>query len=88
MKSKQWKHGEYQMPEEKELRIEYYLETDTLTLWNGTPASNGSSIAKDLMVFFDESDDAQIVTLEHAAELLRPLLENARHVVSNPTVSL
>lgn len=58
----------------KDLCIDYDPETDILTLWSGTPASNGSDIAKDLMVFFDEEDEPQMVTLEGAAKLLRPYL--------------
>ena len=58
----------------KELHIDYDPETDILTLWTGTPASNGSDIAQDLMVFFDEEEVPQMVTLEDAAKLLRPYL--------------
>lgn len=59
---------------EKALQVQYDPETDILTLWNEIPASNGSTIAQDLMVFFDEDDEAQSVTLEGAAKLLRPYL--------------
>ena len=86
MKSKHWSPDKYPIPEERELQIEYDPETDTLTLWNGTPASNGSSIARHLMVFFDECNDAQVVTLERASELLGPLFEDARSLdVSHST---
>ena len=74
MTASNWNPAKYPIPPKKELQIEYDRETDILTLWNGVPASNGSSVAHDLMVFFDEDDDPQIVTLENAAALLRPYL--------------
>ena len=72
-----WNPAKYQVPVKKGLLVQYDPETDILTLWNGTPASNGSSIAKDLVVFYDEEDTPQIVTLENAAALLLPLLGKA-----------
>ncbi len=73
-KASNWNPAKYPIPPQKELLVEYDQETGTLTLWNGTPASNGSSVARDLTVFFDEEDGPQIVTLENASELLRPYL--------------
>ena len=87
MTAKHWNPDKHPIPEEEVLRIKYDPETDILTLWSGIPASNGSSIARDLMVFFDEFDDAQIVTLEHASQLLLPLLEHARGVAGSTTAS-
>ena len=58
----------------KALRVEYDPDVDILTLWNGTPASNGVHIAEGLMVFLDEEDEPQIVTLEGASKLLAQLL--------------
>ena len=72
-----WNPTKSQVPVKKGLLVQYDPETDILTLWNGTPASNGSSIAKDLVVFYDEEDTPQIVTLENAAALLLPLLGKA-----------
>ena len=60
----------------KALIVEYHPDVDILTLWNGTPASNGWDIAKGLMVFFDEEDEPQIVTLEGASKLLEPFLRH------------
>ena len=57
------------------LKVEYDPDVDILTLWSGTPASNGSDIAEGLMVFMDEEDEPQIVTLEGASKLLGPLLK-------------
>ena len=73
----------YTIPPEKVLQIEYDSDMDILTLWNGVPASNGSSVARGLTVFSDDKDDANIITLENAAELLRPYLFPAR----KPTLS-
>lgn len=62
------------------LKIEYDPDVDILTLWNGNPASNGSAIAEGLMVFLDEEDEPQIVTLEGASKLLGPLFgQHAAH---------
>lgn len=77
MTASKWNPSKYPVPAERELMVSYDPDTDILTLWNGTPASNGSSIAQNLMVFFDEDDDAQMVTLEHASEFLLPMLEKA-----------
>ena len=74
MKTPKWSPAKYAIPPRKELCVEYDPETDILTLWTGSPASNGSDIAQDLMVFFDEEDVPQMVTLEGAAKLLRPYL--------------
>ena len=74
MRKGNWNPKKYTIPPEKALRIEYDKDTDILTLWNGAPASNGSTIARGLMVFSDDKDDANIITLENAAELLRPYL--------------
>ena len=60
------------------LKIEYDLELDLLTLWTGKPASNGAHVARGLVVFYDEEDGPQIVTLEHAAEILLPYLTRSQ----------
>ena len=60
-----------------QLLIEYDADLDILTLWDGTPASDGNHISDELVVFSDGEDDdslAHIVTLEGAAKLLRPYL--------------
>ena len=69
-----WDPAKHIIPPSKELCIDYDPDTDILTLWTGAPASDGSEIAKDLMVFFDEEDVPQMVTLEEASKLLRPYL--------------
>ena len=58
----------------KPLIVDYNPDVDILTLWNGTPASNASDIGKGVLVFFDEEDEPQMVTIEDARELLMPYL--------------
>ena len=72
----------------KALKVQYDPDVDILTLWNGTPASNGVDIAEDLMVFLDEEDEPQIVVLENAAELLGPYLFPKCAGSSPPTTTL
>ena len=60
------------------LRISYYGDTDTLSLWNGEPASAADDVAENLIVDYDAAGDAVGFTLDHAAELLLPLLTAAR----------
>lgn len=61
-----------------QLRIAYYGDTDTLSLWNGAPASAADDVADNLIVDYDAAGDAVGFTLDHAAELLLPLLTAAR----------
>ncbi len=56
------------------LRISYYGDTDTLSLWNGSPASAADDVAENLIVDYDAAGEAVGFTLDHAAELLLPLL--------------
>ena len=72
--SSNWNPASYPLPPEKELWIQYDKDSDILTLWTGTPASNATVVARNLQVFFDDEDVAHIVTLEGAAKLLRPYL--------------
>lgn len=61
-----------------QLRIAYYGDTDTLSLWNGAPASAADDVADNLIVDYDAAGDAVGFTLDHAAELLLPLLTAAK----------
>ena len=61
-----------------QLRIAYYGDTDTLSLWNGAPASAADDVADNLIVDYDAEGDAVGFTLDHAAELLLPLLTAAK----------
>ena len=60
------------------LRISYYGDTDTLSFWNGEPASAADDVAENLIVDYDAAGDAVGFTLDHAAELLLPILTAAR----------
>ncbi len=56
------------------LMIRYYDDTDTLVLWNGTPAKEGRIVAEHLTSESDAYGDVTGIVLEHAAQLLRPYL--------------
>ena len=64
------------------LQIFYDPETDTLDLDNGLPASNGEDIALYVIVFFDNEGQYNMVTIEHAAELLLPHLTGGKETVA------
>ena len=53
------------------LNIYYDAESDTLSLWNGVPASEGEDVADNLVA--DYASDGCVVgfTLEHAAKVLK-----------------
>ena len=56
------------------LLINYYEDTDTLVLWNGTPAKEGRIVAEHLTSESSAEGEVTGIVLEHAAELLRPYL--------------
>ncbi len=56
------------------LKIYYDSETDTLSLWNGHPASEADDVAEYLVADFNGEGEVVGFTLEHAAELLGPAL--------------
>ena len=60
------------------LKIDYCQDSDTLSLWNGQPASTGDDVADYLVVDYDSAGDAVGFTLENAAELLLPILMAAK----------
>jgi uncharacterized protein YuzE len=60
------------------LRIVYCEDTDTLSLWNGEPASHADDVADNLIADYDALGDAVGFTFENAAELLLPIL-TAKH---------
>ena len=59
------------------LSIYYDSETDTLSLWNGQPADEGSDVAENLTADFDSDGEVVGFTLEHAAELLKQVLTSS-----------
>ena len=57
------------------LDIFYCKETDTLDIGSGRPAGYGEDISEDLIVNSNAQGEVVGFTLEHAAELLLPLLK-------------
>ena len=53
------------------LNVYYDGETDTLSLWNGNPASEGADVAENLTADFDADGEVVGFTLERAAETLK-----------------
>ena len=64
------------MGEAMKLIVDYCPETDTLSLWNGKPASSGADVADNLIVDLDSDGEAVGFTLEQASKVLLPLLKN------------
>ena len=60
------------------LTVDYDPETDTLSLWNGRPASEGRDIAESLVADLDAHGNIVGFTLEHAAALLGPALKDSQ----------
>ena len=56
------------------LKISYYESTDTLSLWNGQPASEAEGVDDYLIVDFAADGSVVGITLDHAAELLGAIL--------------
>ena len=82
-----WDPAKYPIPADKELVVQYDPDTDTLVLGNGTPASNGSTVARGLMVFYDDDDAPHMVTLENARSVLLALLQETRGAQCRPVSS-
>ena len=62
----------------QKLEIDYHAESDTLWLGNGLPIPVGDDIAANVTVFFDmEMTQPNAVMIEHAAEILLPVLQAA-----------
>ena len=51
-------------------KIHYDKDTDTLSIWNGIPASEAEDVAEHLVADFDDAGQVVGFTLEHASELL------------------
>lgn len=65
------------------LSIYYDPATDTLSLWNSRAASDGDDVADNLTADFDQEGGVVGFTLEHATELLAPVL-SGRHSETVP----
>ena len=59
------------------LDIYYDSTTDTLSLWNGRPASEGADVAENLIVDFGRDGEVVGFTLDHAAESLGSFLSQS-----------
>ena len=55
--------------------IVYIEDADSLSVWTGKPAAEGDEIADGIIVDLDADGNVVGFTIEHAAELLRPMLE-------------
>ena len=64
------------------LSVYYDSETDTLSLWNGRPASEGADVADNLTADFDAEGEVVGFTLEHAAEVLESVFADSLLVSS------
>ncbi len=62
------------MGEVMKLIIDYDKEADILWLSNGQPTPDGEDIAEHVTAFFDDEGKPNGVMIEHAAELLGPML--------------
>ena len=58
----------------RDLDIYYDPVSDTLSLWNGSPAGYGEMVAKHLTAESNPDGEVVGITLEHAAQLLKPYL--------------
>ena len=56
------------------LKVYYDPETDTLSLWNGRPASEGGDVGEGLTADYDAEGEVVGITLDGAAKLLTPYL--------------
>ena len=65
------------MGEAMKLKIDYHPESDTLWLGNGLPTPSGEDLAENVTVFFDDAEQPNGLMIEHAAELLLPILNAA-----------
>ena len=52
------------------LKICYDKDTDTLSIWNGIPASEAEDVAEHLVADFNDAGQVVGFTLERASELL------------------
>ena len=57
-----------------QLKVFYDSETDTLSLWNGRPASEGSEVGEGLTADLDGDGEVVGITLDGASKLLSPYI--------------
>ena len=63
--------------EDIELQIDYHQQAGTLWLGNGLPTPKGVDISEYVTSVFDNNDRPNGVTIEHAREILLPILQPA-----------
>ena len=66
--------GVLRKTDDPKLLIGYDPESDTLSLWNGTPANYGETVAQNLTAETTAEGIVTGITLENAAKLLLPYL--------------
>ena len=62
--------------------VSYFKDSDMLSLWTGKPAVEADEIAEGVIVDFDADGNVVGFTLEHAASLLRPMLDSIRNAAT------
>ncbi len=62
--------------------IEYIQDADSLSVWTGKPAVEADEIADGVIVDFDADGNVVGFTIEHAATLLRPMLDSIRNAAT------
>ncbi len=68
-----------------QLQIDYHRESDTLWISNGLPTPEGEDLAENVTIFFDsDTPQPNAVMIEHAAELLLPILSAASESAKKP----
>ena len=60
--------------ESNRLKVFYDSETDTLSLWNGRPACEGSEVGEGLTADLDGDGEVVGITLDGASKLLTPYI--------------
>ena len=72
--------------QESEPLVKYYPETETLYITNGKPFGEGDNVAKDVVVFYDQEKESEVVGLyiECAEWVLKPFVDAilAKHGIS------
>lgn len=72
--------------QQNEAVVKYYADTETLYVTNGKPLGEGDNVAKDVVVFYDQENECEVVGLyiECAELVLKPFVDAvlAKHGVS------
>ncbi len=72
--------------QENEAVVKYYADTETLYITNGKPFGEGDNVAKDVVVFYDQEKECEVVGLyiECAEWVLKPFVDAilAKHGIS------